>query len=66
MPRTTFCLGWRKPQRRVVWPSGRHRDIPVMLLDELAALDPAQRREVAKELRTVAETLAGVLDSRDR
>jgi len=36
------------------------------LLDELAALDPAQRREVAKELRTVAETLAGVLDSRDR
>ena len=26
------------------------------LLDELAALDPAQRREVAKELRKVAET----------
>ena len=30
------------------------------LLDELAALDPPQRREVAKELRNVAETFAGV------
>jgi hypothetical protein len=29
---------------------------PATLLDELAALDPPQRREVAKELRTVAET----------
>jgi hypothetical protein len=29
---------------------------PAMLLDELATLDPAQRREVAKELRKVAET----------
>jgi hypothetical protein len=28
-----------------------------MLLDELAALDPPQRREVAKELRKVAENL---------
>ena len=34
------------------------------LLDELAALDPAQRREVAKELREVAETFAEVPDGR--
>ncbi|MDT5116215.1 MAG: hypothetical protein QOE30_1954 [Mycobacterium sp.] len=26
-----------QPDRRVVWPSGRHEDIPVTLLDELAA-----------------------------
>ena len=32
------------------------------LLDELAALDPHQRREVAKELRKVAETFAEVPD----
>jgi hypothetical protein len=32
------------------------------LLDDLAALDPAQRREVAGELRQVAETFAGVPD----
>ena len=30
-----------------------------MLLDELAALDPPQRHEVAAALRTVAETFAG-------
>ena len=35
-----------------------------MLLDELAALDPAQRREVAAVLRSVAETFAGVPDGR--
>jgi hypothetical protein len=35
-----------------------------MLLDELAALNPPQRREVAKELRTVAETFTQVLDGR--
>ena len=35
-----------------------------MLLDELAALDPPTRREVAKELRKVAETFAGVPDCR--
>jgi len=29
---------------------------PAALLDDLAALDPSQRSEVAKELRTVAET----------
>jgi hypothetical protein len=34
------------------------------LLDELAALDPPQRREVAAALRSVAETLAGVPDGR--
>ena len=34
------------------------------LVDELAALDPAQRRKVAKELRKVAETFAEVLDGR--
>ena len=32
---------------------------PTALLDELTALDPAQRREVAKELCKVAETFAG-------
>ena len=32
------------------------------LLAELAALDPPQRREVAKELRKVAENFAGVPD----
>ena len=31
---------------------------PETLLDDLAALDPAQRREVAMELRKVAETVA--------
>jgi ABC-type polar amino acid transport system ATPase subunit len=35
-----------------------------VLLDELAALDPAQRREVAKELRKVAETFAEVPDGK--
>ncbi len=34
------------------------------LLDDLAALDPSQRHEVAKELRKVADTFAGVLDGR--
>jgi hypothetical protein len=33
-----------------------------ILLDELAALDPAQRREVAHGLREVAETFAEVPD----
>jgi hypothetical protein len=35
-----------------------------MLLDELAALDPAQRRELAAALRGVAETLAEVPDAK--
>ena len=35
-----------------------------VLLDDLAAPDPPQRREVAKELRKVAETFAGVPDGR--
>ena len=35
------------------------------LLDELAALDPPQRREVASALRGVVETFAGVPDGRD-
>jgi hypothetical protein len=34
------------------------------LLDELATLRPAQRQEVAKELRDTAETFAGVPDGR--
>ncbi len=38
---------------------------PATLLDEVAALNPHQRREVAKELRKVAETFAGVPDGRD-
>ena len=35
---------------------------PAMLLDELATLDLAHRREVATEWRTVAENFAGVPD----
>ncbi|MGO9099248.1 MAG: hypothetical protein ACLP9Y_07325 [Mycobacterium sp.] len=35
-----------------------------MMLDDLAALDPAQRREVAKELRNLSETFAEVSDGR--
>ncbi len=38
---------------------------PATLFDYLAALDPSQRREVAKELRKVAETFAEVPDGRD-
>ena len=34
------------------------------LLNELAALDPQQRRGVAATLRRVAETFAGVPDGR--
>ncbi len=35
-----------------------------MLLDELAALDPVQRREVARELRNLSETFAEVPDGK--
>jgi len=35
-----------------------------VLLDELAALDPAQRRQVAEELRQVSETFAEVPDGK--
>jgi hypothetical protein len=35
-----------------------------MLLDELAALDPAQRRKVATELKKVSETFAKVPDGK--
>ncbi len=35
-----------------------------MLLDELAALDPARRRELAAALREVAETFAEVSDGK--
>lgn len=34
----------------------------MLLLDELAALDPPHRREVAAALRRVAETFDGVPD----
>ena len=37
---------------------------PEILLADLAALDPAQRREVARKLRTVSETLAEVSDGK--
>jgi|KBSSwiStaDraftv2_1062776.scaffolds.fasta_scaffold4329920_2 hypothetical protein len=37
---------------------------PTMLVDELAALDPAQRRELAAALRSVADTLAEVRDGK--
>jgi hypothetical protein len=37
---------------------------PADLLDTLAALDPAQRRELATTLRCVAETLAEVSDGK--
>jgi len=35
-----------------------------VLLDELAALDPAQRRQVAEELRQLSETFAEVSDGK--
>ena len=35
-----------------------------MLVDELAALDPARRQELAAVLRAVAETLAEVRDGK--
>src|SRR5262245_48575353 len=35
-----------------------------MLIDQLAALDPARRRELAAALRSVAETLAEVRDGK--
>ena len=38
---------------------------PATLLDKLTALDSAQRSEVAKELRNVAETFAEVSDGRN-
>ena len=37
---------------------------PQLLLDELAALDPAQRRKLAAALRSVGETLAEVPDAK--
>jgi hypothetical protein len=39
-------------------------DKTTTLLDELAVLAPAQRREVAIELRKVAETFAEVSDGK--
>ena len=42
----------------------QHETSHTALLDELAAVDPSQRREVAKELRKVAETFAEVPDGR--
>jgi len=36
-----------------------------MLLHELAALKPAQRRKVARELRNMSETFAEVSDGQD-
>ncbi len=41
-----------------------NKKTPATLLDELVALDRAQRCEVAEELRTVAETFAEVPDGR--
>jgi hypothetical protein len=35
-----------------------------MLLDKLASLDPSARRDLAKKLRRVAETLAEVPDGK--
>ena len=43
--------------------SGTEKTAPT-LLDDLAAIDPSQRREVAAALRGVAETFAGVPDGR--
>ena len=37
---------------------------PAMVLNELASLNPQQRREVAAALRGVAETFTGVPDGR--
>ena len=43
--------------------SGTEKTAPT-LLDDLAALDPPQRRLVAKELRAVTETFAEVPDGK--
>ena len=40
------------------------RKTSTTLLDELAALDPARRRELAAALRAVAETFAEVPDAK--
>ena len=53
------------PHRHRVRDHADTKISPATLLDELAALDPAQRREVAAALRNVAETFAGVPDGRD-
>jgi hypothetical protein len=37
---------------------------PAMLLDELASLDPQERREIAMTLRSVSDTFAEVPDGR--
>ena len=37
---------------------------PATLLDELAALEPARRRQLAKQLRKVAETFGEMPNSR--
>ncbi len=42
-----------------------NKKTPAALLDDLAALDPPKRREVAAVLRSVAETFAGVPEGRD-
>ena len=56
-----FRFGWVKATLRVMADSEK---APATLLDDLAALDPPKRREVAKELRKVSETFAEVPDGR--
>ncbi len=45
-------------------PVSDNKKTPATLLDELVALERAQRCEVAEELRKVAETLAEVPDGK--
>ena len=54
-------LVWRQDQRGIM---SDNELSPTMLLDELATLDPAQRRVVAEELRKVADTFAEVSDGK--
>jgi hypothetical protein len=52
-----FRFGWVKATLRVMADSEK---TPAMLLDDLAALDPTERRGVAEELRKVAKGFAEV------
>ena len=59
MAPATSVLHWSCWHAEAPWPTEK---TAATLLAELAALDPPQRREVAKELRKVAENFAGVPD----
>ncbi len=68
-PLSASCVGnaWhggvvRPPRRQTTRSYSGTEKSYAALLDELAAPDPSERREVAAALRTVAETFAEVPD----